>query len=86
MPKIPSNGDIISAEEVFESVPDILIKDDQRIFTREQRMAINRRDGGRCQLKIKFRSAKCSWDKWQADYKLPWSKGGTTTVENGLLA
>jgi len=70
----------------FEAVPDIRIKDDQRMFTHEQRMAIYRRDGGRCQLKIKCKGAKCTWDKWHADHRTPWSKGGKTTVENGLLA
>ena len=70
----------------FGAVPDIQIKDDQRIFTHEQRLAIYRRDGGRCQLKIKCNGEKCEWDNWQADHKVPWSKGGKTTVANGLVA
>lgn len=70
----------------FEALPDIQIKDDQRMFTHEQRLAIYRRDGGLCQLKIKCKGEKCEWENWQADHKLPWSKGGKTTVENGLLA
>ena len=70
----------------FETVPDIQIKDDQRIFAHEQRLAIYRRDGGRCQLKIKCKGEKCEWDNWQADHKLPWSKGGKTTVENGIVS
>jgi hypothetical protein len=70
----------------FESVPDIQIKDDQRIFAHEQRLAIYRRDGGLCQLKIRCNGEKCEWDNWQADHKLPWSKGGKTTVANGVVA
>ena len=70
----------------FEAVPDIHIKDDQRIFAQEQRLAIYRRDGGFCQLKIKCTGEKCEWDNWQADHRTPWSKGGRTTVENGIVA
>ena len=70
----------------FESVPDIHIKDNQRLFTHVQRLAIYRRDGGHCQLKLKCQGEKCDWDNWQADHKEPWSKGGKTTVENGVVA
>ena len=70
----------------FESVPDIEIKDDQRIFAHEQRLAIYRRDRGHCRLKIKCNGEKCDWDNWQADHITPWSKGGRTTVGNGQVA
>ena len=70
----------------FEAVPDIQIKDNQRLFTHVQRLAIYRRDGGLCQLKIKCKGEKCDWDNWQADHKTPWSKGGKTTVENGIVS
>jgi hypothetical protein len=70
----------------FEYVPDIQIKADQRIFAHEQRLAIYRRDRGMCQLKIKCNGEKCEWDNWHADHKLPWSKGGKTTVANGIVA
>ena len=70
----------------FEAVPDIQIKDNQRLFTHVQRLAVYRRDGGHCQLKIKCQGEKCDWDNWQADHKEPWSKGGKTTVENGVVA
>ena len=70
----------------FEAVPDIQIKDNQRLFTHTQRLAIYRRDQGRCQLKMKCQGEKCDWEKWQADHKIAWSKGGKTTVENGLVA
>jgi hypothetical protein len=70
----------------FEAVPDIELKDDQRLFTHEQRLAIYRRDGGICKLAIKCEGQKCDWDSWAADHIKPWSRGGKTTVENGQVA
>ncbi len=69
----------------FEAVPNIELKDDQRLFTHEQRLAIYRRDGGICQLAIKCDGDKCEWDAWAADHIKAWSKGGKTTVENGQI-
>ena len=45
-------------------VPDIQQKDDQRLFSREQRLAIFRRDGGICLVKVKCNGVKCEWDAW----------------------
>jgi len=70
----------------FEAVPDMELKDDQRLFTNEQRLAIFRRDGGICQVAIKCNGNKCDWDNWCADHIKPWSKGGKTTVENGQVS
>jgi hypothetical protein len=70
----------------FEAVPDIEQKDNQRLFSHEQRLAIFRRDVGICQVRLKCQGIKCEWDAWQADHKDPWSKGGKTTVENGQVA
>jgi len=70
----------------FESFPDIELKDEQREFAYEQRLAIFRRDKGLCQLKIKCEGKKCEWDNWNADHIIPWSKGGKTTVANGQVA
>lgn len=70
----------------FEAVPDIEQKDDQRLFSSEQRLAIFRRDGAICQVKLKCDGLKCEWDAWQADHKVSWSQGGKTTVENGQVA
>lgn len=69
----------------FEIVPDIQQKDDQRLFSHEQRLAIFRRDGGLCQVKVKCNGVKCEWDAWEADHITPWSKGGKTTVVNGQV-
>ncbi len=70
----------------LEAYPDIELKDDQRLFTHDQRMAIYRRDKGMCQLNIKCDGAKCDWDNWEADHIKPWAKGGRTTVINGQVA
>lgn len=70
----------------FETVPDIEQKDNQRLFSHEQRLAIFRHDGGICQVRLKCKGIKCEWDAWQADHKAAWSQGGKTTVENGQVA
>lgn len=70
----------------FEQVPNIQPKDNQRLFSHEQRLAIFRRDQGLCRVKVKCDSIKCDWDAWEADHILAWSKGGKTTVENGQVA
>jgi hypothetical protein len=72
--------------KLFEYIPDLELKDNNRSFTHEQRMAIYRRDKETCQLKIKCNGIKCDWDNWEADHRIPWSKGGKTTVENGQVA
>ena len=70
----------------FEAVPDIEQKDNQRLFSHEQRLAIFRRDNCICQVRLKCEGLKCEWDAWQADHRTPWSQGGKTTVENGQVA
>jgi hypothetical protein len=44
------------------------------------------RDHGLCQVKTKCAGVKCEWEQWQADYIIPWSRGGKTTVANGQVA
>jgi hypothetical protein len=70
----------------FEAVPDIELKDDQRLFAHEQRLAIYRRDDGMCKVAIKCQGQKCEWENWAADHIKPWSQGGKTTVENGQVS
>lgn len=72
--------------KLLEYYPKFELKDNNRIFTHEQRLAIFRRDHETCQLKIKCNGIKCDWDNWDADHKIPWSKGGKTTVDNGQVA
>ena len=74
------------SRKLFEKIPDLETKDNQREFDQNQRIAIFRRDKGICQLKIKCNGKKCEWDNWHADHIKPWSKGGKTIVSNGQVA
>jgi|ERR1051325_295216 hypothetical protein len=66
--------------------PELHLKDTNRGFTHQQRLAVFRRDGGLCQVKVKCDGLKLRWDEWQCDHRIPWAKGGLTTVENGQAA
>jgi hypothetical protein len=70
----------------FAAYPDIEPKDAQRDFTHEQRLAIYRRDGGVCQVRLKCEGERVGWEHWHADHKVPYVKGGKTTVANGQVA
>lgn len=71
----------------FLKVPDIEPIDPTRIFSESQRLAIYRRDGAKCQLRIRCDGLeKLPWGHWHADHKTPHSTGGKTTVENGQVA
>lgn len=77
----------ILSRDFFITYPEIVPKDDDRMFTEEQKLAIFRRDGGVCQLRLKCKGEKMGWDDdWHADHRAPHSKGGKTTVENGQVA
>lgn len=71
---------------LLEKYPNVRLKDNQRDFTHLQRLAIFRRDGSICQVRIKCEGAKLTWDDWHCDHIQPWSKGGKTTVENGAVS
>ncbi len=77
----------ILSREFFVAFPEITLLDKSRVFNQEQRLAVFRRDKGICQLTLKCDGKKLGWDDdWHVDHKLPYSKGGKTTVENGQLA
>lgn len=82
---LQSRNDYLT-KKLFECIPTIEQKDDQRTFTHEQRLAIFRRDKGCCQVKLHCAGERCDWDNWQADHIIAWSNGGKTTVENGQVA
>lgn len=63
--------------------PDLSLKDPQRGFTEQQRLAVFRRDGGICQVQKRCHGARLRWDNWHCDHRTAWSHGGGTTVENG---
>lgn len=64
-------------------------KDGNRAFNESQRINIYRRDHGICQRCIEEgiseKEATISWENFQADHIVPWSKGGETTIENAQL-
>ena len=66
--------------------PGLSLKDSQRDFTPQQRLAVFRRDSGACQLRVRCDGARVRWDNWQCDHRVPWSQGGKTTVENGQVS
>lgn len=72
--------------DLLEHHPFIRRKDNQRDFTDSQRLAVFRRDNSCCKLQIKCSGRKLTWDDWHCDHIIPWSKGGTTTVENGQVS
>ena len=66
--------------------PTLSLKDSQRDFTQQQRLAVYRRDLGSCQVRLQCKGAKVRWDDWHCDHRVPWSQGGKTTVENGQVS
>lgn len=72
--------------KLHKTIPNLKPLDTHRSFSEEQRIAIFRRDEGVCQLKLRCEGKKCEWDNWHADHRVPWSKGGETTAENGQVA
>lgn len=64
-------------------------KDGNRAFSETQRIHIFRRDHGFCQACLKEgkpeKEAAVSWQNFQADHILAWSKGGQTDVDNAQL-
>ena len=77
----------ILTEDLFEVMSDIVLLDDQRQFTHDQRTAIYRKTNGRCANPDNNPRCvdECQWDNFHADHIIPHSKGGKTTVENGQL-
>lgn len=70
----------------FLAMPEIEPIDPLRGFSHEQRLAIYRRDGGICRVRIKCDGEQVGWENWHADHVMPHSRGGKTTVANGQLA
>jgi hypothetical protein len=69
-------------KEFHQFCPDLIPIDSQRGFDEAQRIAIYRRDGGKC----KYCGDKVAWENFDADHNVPHIAGGPTTVENGWLA
>ncbi|MCY3908177.1 MAG: DUF262 domain-containing protein [Anaerolineaceae bacterium] len=67
----------------------ILVKDSRRAFNEAERIAIFRKDRGRCQHCIQEGKPESEtivrWDDFEADHVLPHSQGGQTLIENGQV-
>jgi hypothetical protein len=68
---------------IIASIPDMITKDSQRLFTTEQRIAIYKRDDGICQEKTC--NKKVAFDDFEADHITAHSKGGETKISNGQV-
>ncbi|MGD9631044.1 MAG: HNH endonuclease family protein [Pyrinomonadaceae bacterium] len=68
---------------IVEGIPSLVLKDPNRSFTDEQRMAIYRKCGGICQHP--GCGKKCDEAEFHADHIRAHSRGGRTTVENGQV-
>jgi len=71
----------IYLRRVHRDIPDLVPLDSKRAFTRDERIAIWRRDGGECQDCRK----SIDFEEMHADHIRPHSKGGVTSVENGQV-
>lgn len=56
-------------------------RDPQRLFSSTQRAEGNARAGGRCEQTVWW-VLRCRRPAQHGDHWLPWSKGGSTTMEN----
>ena len=77
----------ILAEDMVANLSNLILLDDQRQFTFEQRAAIFRKASGKCVNPDNNSACEvvCRWDNFHADHIVPYSLGGNTTVENGQL-
>ena len=68
---------------------DFIAKDSRRAFNEAERIAIYRKDRGRCKLCIEAgkpdRETIVPWSEFEADHVLPYGGGGQTILENGQV-
>lgn len=64
---------------------DVRRRDPVRRFTRQQRREGMARAGGRCEMEAGFQR-RCSRPAEHGDHFFPWSKGGSTSVQNFVAA
>ena len=64
---------------------DVKRRDPVRRFTRQQRSEGMARAGGQCEMEAGFRR-RCSRPAEHGDRFYPWSKGGSTSVQNFVAA
>jgi hypothetical protein len=71
---------------LLDQHPGLHLKDNQRSFTHVQKLTVFRRDKGICQVRLRCGDDQLTWDSWHCDHRVPWSQGGSTTVENGQVS
>lgn len=71
----------ILKEDLLDKIPNLPLKDAQRLFDESQRQVIYRRGNGKCKICGK----ECEWNNWEADHIIPWDRGGKTEVDNGQI-
>ncbi|MGN7253426.1 HNH endonuclease [Arthrobacter sp. SAFR-014] len=64
---------------------DVRRRDPVRRFTRQQRREGMARAGGQCEMEAGFRR-RCSRPAEHGDHFYPWSKGGSTSLQNFVAA
>lgn len=64
---------------------DVRRRDPARRFTRQQRREGMARAGGQCEMEAGFRR-RCSRSAEHGDHFYPWSKGGSTSLQNFVAA
>ena len=64
---------------------DVRRRDPVRRFSRQQRRAGMARAGGQCEMEAGFRR-RCSGPAEHGDHFYPWSKGGSTSLQNFVAA
>ena len=64
---------------------DVRRRDPVRRFSRQQRREGMARAGGQCEMEAAFRR-RCSRPAEHGDHFYPWSKGGSTTLQNFVAA
>jgi hypothetical protein len=64
---------------------DLRRRDSVRRFTRQQRREGMNRAGGQCEMEAGFRR-RCSRPAEHGDHFYPWSKGGSTSLQNFVAA
>jgi hypothetical protein len=77
---IKENFEII-LREFLKYAPDLELKDDKRLFDYGQKLAIYNNQSGKCKACGKPVNIK----EAHFHHKVPWDKGGKTTVENGEM-
>lgn len=68
-------------EYILEEMPYLELKDQNRIFTPDQRAVIYRIGKGKCAMC----GIEVSEESFEADHIKPWSKGGRTIIANGQI-